>query len=466
MKKFWTTASGSYKIDPEALHAFLNERGYYTFKPDSVNSTILVKVENRHVRQVSPKEIREYCWRYIESEYQFQEDEERKQIKTEFHRNRSYFSKDNIDLLPEIEINEIKDSEEKSYLFFSNCILEITEGSYIIKSYDEIEGHVFEGDIIHFDFNVEMKQSYEPEGEFYEFIKDICKNPDTDIQTANICSMRTIIGYLLHRYKDPGNAKAIIFMDTYKDGNPNGGTGKGLLTTALKYIRKPVFQDGKIYSTSDKFNLSEVTYGTRILVFDDVPKNFDFEKIFPLITERAVVERKYVNKFTIPFELSPKVLITTNYTIEGKGASYNRRKFEFIFSDTFNEDYTPEDKFGHLLFNEWDIEEWERFYAFMAYCIESYLWLELIEPEFNFSERKLKIEATSEFIKYSNEYLTVGIKYNKKVVYEDFYTKNPNHHRLALTTFRNWIKLFAEAYGFGFFESHSGENLFFELTTD
>jgi hypothetical protein len=42
---------------------------------------------------------------------------------------------------------------------------------------------------------------------------------------------------------------------------------------------------------------SNLAYGTRLMIIDDVPKNFDFEKIFPLITEKAVVERKYENKF-------------------------------------------------------------------------------------------------------------------------------------------------------------------------
>jgi len=48
MNKFWTNVTGSYKIDPENLHEFLNERGFYTFKPESNKSTILVKtIDNK-----------------------------------------------------------------------------------------------------------------------------------------------------------------------------------------------------------------------------------------------------------------------------------------------------------------------------------------------------------------------------------------------------------------------------------
>jgi len=466
MKKFWNNASGSFKIDPEALHGFLTENGFYTYKPETVKTSLLVKVENNWVRQVSPKEIREFCWRYIESEFQFQDEEERKLIKIEFQRNKSYFSKDNIELLPKIEINEIEDTDEISYLFFNNCILQIIDYSVTKKTYEDIEGHVFETDIIDFDYTTEFSDDYEPSGDFFEFIKDICKNKNKIIEEQNFSSIKTIIGYLLHRYKDPGNAKAIIFMDTIKDGNPNGSTGKGILTHAFENIRKTAFQDGKFYSSKDRFSFSHVEYGTRILVFDDVPKNFDFEKIFPLITEKAVIERKHENKFIIPFNRSPKVLITTNYTILGKGESHKRRRIEFIFSDTYTADYTPEDKFGHLLFNEWDKTEWEKFYSFIVHCLMYYLLIELDPPKFNVAERKLLIEATGEFIDFANKGLDFKVKYNKKTLYEEFYSKNPNHYKVELTTFRNWLKLFAEAYGFGFYETRSGDNLFFELTTD
>ena len=464
MNKFWTNVTGSYKIDPENLHEFLNERGFYTFKPESNKSTILVKTIDKQVRQVTAKEIRELCWRYIESEFQFQDDDERKQVKAEFQKNKSYFHKDNIELLPELKINEIKDTKEKSYIFFRNCIFEITAESIVKKSYDEVEGHVFETDIIFYDFKADIDKDYKPQGEFFEFVKDICKDSNKQTQDQNFKSMITIIGYLLHRYKHPANAKAIVFMDSYKNDNPNGGTGKGLLTKAFKYIREATFQDGKFYTSSNRFGLSQVEYGTRVLVFDDVPKTFDFEKIFPLITEEAVIERKFENKFTIPFEQSPKVLITTNYTVEGSGESHKRRKVEFIFSDTFNADYSPEDKFGHLLFMGWDNKEWENFYLFIAHCLQMFLMEGIVLPKFNVLERKLKIETTQEFMDFMNDHESIlGDKYNKQKVYEEFYDKHPNHYKVEKTTFRNWLKLYADAYGFSFHESHSGDDSYFEL---
>lgn len=59
-----------------------------------------------------------------------------------------------------------------------------------------------------------------------------------------------------------------------------------------------------------------------------------------------------------------------------------------------------------------------------------------------------------------------SIKTLNQPYYEDFKTKYPNHHNVEKTTFRNWLKLYADANGLGFHESHSGDDLFFEFTFD
>lgn len=469
MNKFWNSSSGTNKIDPESLHIFLGERGYRTYKPFGVKTTILVKIENNRVREVSTNEIWTLCWEYIDTEYKFDDPDERRQVKDVFQRSRALFHKQNLSLLKTINLNECKDTKEKSYMFFNDCVLEVTANSIMIKDYKEIEGLVFETDISNFNFkssDPHQKRTLDeirPEGEFYEFVKDLCNNKNLSVNEKSLESLQTIIGYLIHRYKDPANAKAIIFMDTYKDGSPNGGTGKGLLTKGIGKVRESVYQDGKYFVSSDKFVFSNINYGIRLLIIDDVPKNFDFEKIFPLITEKAVVERKYENKFVIPFEESPKIILTTNYIVEGTSASHRRRKVEFILSETFNADYSPEDKFGHLLFIEWTVDEWKKFYLFMIYCVQKFLEKGIVIPTFNVAERKLKMETTFQFIEFVQS-IELGVKLNKKTLYEDFYSKYPKHYTIELTTFRNWLKLVADAYGLTFTESHSGNDNFCEFS--
>ena len=178
--RFWNNSSGTYKIDPESLHIFLSEKGYKTYKPAGVRTTILIKVENNRVREVSPDEIWNLCWEYIDTEYQFTDVDERRQVKDVFHHSKSLFHKQNLSLLKTINLNECKDTKEKSSLFFNDCVLEVTSNSIQIMDYKEIEGIVFESDISDFKFKPMLPagkktiEGLKPEGEFYEFVQD-CK---------------------------------------------------------------------------------------------------------------------------------------------------------------------------------------------------------------------------------------------------------------------------------------------------
>jgi hypothetical protein len=453
-------------MDPESLHSFLTERGYYSYCPPDVDTTILVNVEKRKVRPVNRNEIREFCWRYIENEYKFDSVEERKQVKIEFIRNNSLFSNNNLNLLPKIEIKEIQDTKDMSFLFFNNCILEITSSSITVKKYDEFDGHVFCSDIIDHDFSTLMDNTFQPSGVFNEFLKDISKNDNNTHAEQNYNSILSILGYLLHRYKNPGNAKAIILMDSYINSGSNGGTGKGIICKALDYVRRATFIDGKFFQSSNRFNYANVKYGTRVIVFDDIPEKFDFERIFPLITEKALVERKYENPYEIPFEQSPKIILTTNYAIMDKGESDKRRKVEFVLSNTFNSKFTPETKYGHLLYIEWNTDAWEKFYSIMASSLQLFLKEGIIAPRTNIEERKAIIATSQEFVHFCHDNLDFGVKIGKKEIYDKFYKRYPTHLKVELTSFRNWLKAFADAYGYGFYESHSNGVNHFQLTIE
>jgi hypothetical protein len=451
MTKFWSTASRIIRIIAEALHMFLNENGFYNYKPIWGDSKVLVRVKDKRVKPVRIDEARDCCWDFINNKYTFSDPDERTQVIDEFVKATSMFSPANINLLSEIKFSEVRDTKDKSFLFFKNCYLEVTAEKIIKLSYDSLQEYVWDGDVNQKDLISPVPDNYKPSGEFYEFFLDITKHPKKDVEVQNRESLLTLIGSLLHRFKDPANAKAIILMDSYIDGNPNGGTGKGLLSKAIGMMRTTAFQDGKIFQKSDKFSYSGVKYGTRLLVFDDVPKDF-------------VVERKYENKFVIPFEESPKVLINTNYTVEGLGGSHKRRKVEFIFSDTYSAEYTPEDKFGHLLYNDWNQEEWDKFFFFMAYCLQTYLLMGILKPNFNVAERTLKINASKEFIEWANNELELAEKYEKRKSLEDFHFYNPGMPKIEQNTFTRWLRLYANAYGFIMTESHSGSENYFEFT--
>jgi hypothetical protein len=81
----------------------------------------------------------------------------------------------------------------------------------------------------------------------------------------------------------------------------------------------------------------------------------------------------------------------------------------------------------------------------------------------NVAYRKFKMEVSPEFLEYINILMPIGEKLNKKSIYDDFYSRYPSHYKIEMTTFRNWLKYFADAYDFNFIESHSGSDNFFEI---
>ena len=179
----------------------------------------------------------------------------------------------------------------------------------------------------------------------------------------------SIIGYLLHTFKDPSLSKSIILMDSEIDVEYNeasGGTGKSLIGKAISQILPILFIDGKTMKSQDKFRLSGLNNYHRIIFFDDVKKDFDFESLYPLITGDLYIEKKYKNAVVIPSSETPKILITSNYVVKGGGGNAEkRRKIEYEGSSYFKEVQTPLEEFGHRFFDDWDKTEWVKFDNFM-----------------------------------------------------------------------------------------------------
>ena len=73
----------------------------------------------------------------------------------------------------------------------------------------------------------------------------------------------------------------------------NGGTGKSMIGKAVSHIVPILFVDGKTMKSNDKFRLSGLNNHHRIIVFDDVKCDFDFESLYPMITGDLYIEKKF-----------------------------------------------------------------------------------------------------------------------------------------------------------------------------
>ena len=129
----------------------------------------------------------------------------------------------------------------------------------------------------------------------------------------------------------------LIFNDEMISDVPNGGSGKGLIHKAISHIKRLSTINGKGFDPTKSFAYQTVSTDTQVLLFDDIDKNFKFENLFSVITEGLIIEKKGKDAIKIPFAESPKISITTNYTVQGEGSSHNRRVFEVEMSAYFND---------------------------------------------------------------------------------------------------------------------------------
>ena len=202
--------------------------------------------------------------------------------------------------------------------------------------------------------------------------------------------------------------KAIIAMDGIETevGKSMGGSGKSIYATMFEHLMPTVVIDGKKKNIAEDAHIYDgVDERTNLLVFDDCRVNLDFEHFFSQITRGVEVNQKGLRKFNIP---APKFIFSTNHAIRGNDNSTNRRQYLLGFSDYFNSARTPQDTFGRLMFNEWDFEEWNRFYNFMAVCIQTYLRFPDLNkytiPTADLERRKLRQELGENFLEFAELY--------------------------------------------------------------
>jgi hypothetical protein len=117
-------------------------------------------------------------------------------------------------------------------------------------------------------------------------------------------------------------------------------------------------------------------------------------------------------------------------------------------SSHFNSGHTPLDEFGHLLFEDWNTDEWDKFDNYMLNCCQYYLNNGLVTTEFNnLHTRKFIKETCHEFYEWIND--VDNIKYNirlyKSELFEQFKNEYPDYKiKLTQKRFSSWIEIFCK----------------------
>ena len=440
--KFWSKSEkGVVKNIPVLFKQFLEDNGFYKYSPEGTTNFVFVRAIENLIDHTSDKEIKDFILNHLI-------DLDDLSVYNYYADRTSLFKEDFLTLLSTIDIHFVRDTKDTSFLYYKNCAVKVTTNHIETIEYLDLDGYVWKDHVIDRTFRM-------------------CKNLDCDYKTfvSRICggsqdridTMESTIGFMLHGYKNLSSCPAIILNDEVASEDPEGGTGKGIFINALAHMKKLVVIDGKAFNFEKSFPYQTVSVDTQILCFDDVKRNFDFERLFSVITEGLTLEKKNKDAIKIPYTRSPKVAITTNYAIRGTGNSFARRKFEIELHPHYSKQYTPFDEFNRHLFDDWDSDEWCLFDSYMVNCLSSYMRTGLIESELvNGKYKAFILETSADFVEWcgvksgeKNALLPTEQIIHLNKLYIDFCDDYPDYGKtgsikLSRVKFNKYVKAYAK----------------------
>lgn len=428
------------QIDLLKYKLFLERNGFKKHFPSGSQKPNWLFIQSNKVVETSIEKIKDFVLNYLI---------ERQEIDVWKYcaGYQNLFSENLLAMLETIELMMLKDSKSVSYLAFKNGILEVNKNAINLIDYIDVDGYVWESQIIQRDW--ETLEDFE--NEYKQFVTNISNNEPISVEC--------VIGYLLSTYKNKMNNKAIILNDEVISENPEGGTGKGLFVQGLRQIRRVSILDGKTFDDKKSFPYQTVSPETQVLVFDDVKKNFDFESKFSLVTEGMTLERKNKDAIRLKVEDSPKMVISTNYAIKGEGNSHDRRRFELEIAQYYGKNLTPYDEFGKQLFDDWEDLEFKKFDNYMVYCLQSYLKNGLIKQNAkNLKMRKFIAETCMEFYEWisDQENCPQNIRNDKQQYFNKFTEEYQDFKKwLTRKKFNIWIQKYCNFINLNYTDGNS-----------
>lgn len=510
------TTSSRYTFNHKRCYTFLKNRGFYRLSQPN-NSFIWIKLEGNTVKRVEPFQIKDFV-------VEFTEQLNKEDVENMLYRGgKMYLGPDSLSNLRYTELQLHAPSKNTQYLYFKDNFFKVTDEGIELHPIKTLNGQVWQESIIDFSpvktpllineihkvtaddakenqelqpYIGEYTMNFSKEGEACHFLRfllntSIYFGKNTPIEhasldekfetTRHLLSKVTAFGYMLHRFRNRTNERAVIGMDgTMSEvGKSNGRSGKSLFGVALEQLVPTVTIPGKKKDLlDDKFLFEEVDQRTNCIFFDDVRVNFDFEFLFPYITGKFTLEKKGLGKMTLPAEYVQKFYIATNHALRGEGGSFEDRQFLLGFSNWYNSNYKPIDDFKVMFFDEWDEHQWNLFYNFATMCLHLYFKHGLIDaPKEKLINRKLRQEMGENFLDWAEEYFSNANNVNKPI-YKDlmyqgsngdvdfiqhgegFIAKYPGQRRYTpIQQFKSKVKLYCKYKGYDYNPSKKGGDI-------
>lgn len=426
-------------LSPMKFRGWLNSEGYARHYMALGGAASFIRMEAKMVEVVHPERIKDHTIRHLQGVGDTR-------VFDAITGKAANFKPEFLNMLPPIAPVFVRDSKPVSWMFYRNTAIRITADGIIPVSHADLPANIWRSELIDRDWTPSDTPIKGPWPRFMELI--------SAHDTVKEDSIRSAVGYLLHRYKTKATARAVIINDTVISDDPQGGSGKGLLCDAIATLRSRVVIDGKRYRTDRQFTFAGITPDTMVMQIDDPPKNFRFEDFFSTITEGMVTEQKYKDPIHLSTEDSPKVVFTTNYVIPGTGSSFDRRRFDIEIANYFSAMHRPVDEFGHHFFEEWNMAQWQAFDIYMVGSLQLYLRNGLVQAPFTNLRAKRLIQASCmEFRDFCEDgRLPYGKWLYTGRIMDDFMRENLDYsatgkYRLSAKRWNHWLKAWADYNG-------------------
>lgn len=455
---FWTKFEDkkgniTIKIDSLKYKYFLERKGFKKYYPESATNPTFVHIKSNKVTQSSVDIIKDIVLKFLLDRNEIE-------VFNFCSKSAQLFSDYYLTMLESIDLKMIKDSRNEAFIPFQNGVVKITKNKVDLIDFIDVDGYIWENQIINRDF----VKSDDIENDFKNMVEKVSAD-----DSKRINALEHTLGYLIHSFKDKTDQKAIIINDQEIDDNPNGGSGKSLMISALSNFKKVVKIDGKSFdSKKGDFVYQRVTLDTQILAFDDVKKNFDFEQLFSIITEGIAINRKNKDEVFIPFERSPKIIITTNYVINGSGTSHDRRRHEIEFFQYFNGKRNPLTEYGRLLFDSWESSDWIKFDNYMISNLQKFLKNGLVESVSINADIKRLIQSTNkdfyDWVIDGNLPENVRV-YNTEIMAK-FTNEYKNYNLMNSKTFLKWIHEYCKFNDYEIVKDKDHVGRYFQINTN
>lgn len=451
-------------INKVKLIDYLTKNGFRVMPYDDAGNDVrLVSIDQNIVRETSIEKVKKVIYDYLKA----MNTDEGNRVAAAILDKHTLFNTSFLEFMPKIPNHFLQDNKDTAYFPFKNGIVKVTKDGSELINYSDIKGFIWASHIV--DHNISIIEQDKDKlisfdtyhsDVFPKFIDLISGQNDERFQA--VCSH---IGYCLHKYKDPKLPVAIILAEETDNDNQGGGTGKGIFTTAIGFLNREVIIDGKTFKPDKPFAFQRCNIDTNLIVIQDTRKNFDFEGLYPALTDGVTVEKKGQQEIFLKFERSPKFIITTNFTIPDQGNHAKRRQRVIPFSDYFSPKHTPYDEFGHQLFTEWSDDQWKTFFNYMFKCVQLYIRQGLVSIPVTDGIRLkgLKVNYGQEFRDYFEavvvkESLTADWKPFAEMYREFLLTSDLSENEFTRKRFRSGIQNGCQSFGFTLETQNRGQN--------